>query len=201
MSKEPHLAPLYGLVLAGGRSSRMGMDKGNITYHEKPQKEHLYDLLAPLCARTFLSIRSDQQAENNEVWATIVDMDIYKGPFNGLLSAHSAFPGAAWLVLACDMPLVTPGMLKSLIRGRNYSAVATAMATRTSGLPEPLAAIWEPHGLEKAANYLLRAETNCPRKFLLRNDTSLVYAKDDRELFNANSLEEYREVRSKISGT
>lgn len=199
MKKEAETTELYGLVLAGGRSSRMGMDKGNITYHQKPQREHLYELLSAICPKTYLSIRSDQQQEI-KAGRVIVDNDRYRGPFNGLLSAHMAYPQAAWLVLACDLPLANKKMIEALVNARDQNAVATAMATRSSGLPEPLAAIWEPHGLQEAISYLEHADSSCPRKFLLQNTTTLVYARDDQWLYNANSLEEFREARSKISG-
>ncbi|NNE77041.1 MAG: NTP transferase domain-containing protein, partial [Pricia sp.] len=48
---------IYGLVLAGGKSSRMGKDKGLIPYHGMPQREYLYHLLGRVCDKTFLSIR------------------------------------------------------------------------------------------------------------------------------------------------
>ncbi|MFT5737968.1 MAG: molybdopterin-guanine dinucleotide biosynthesis protein A, partial [Maribacter sp.] len=34
-------AKIYGLVLAGGKSTRMGVDKGLITYHGLPQRDYL----------------------------------------------------------------------------------------------------------------------------------------------------------------
>ena len=53
-------APLYGLVLAGGRSTRMGQDKSLISYHGKAQREYMADLLGQWCSRTFISCRGDQ---------------------------------------------------------------------------------------------------------------------------------------------
>ena len=53
---------LYGLVLSGGKSTRMGTDKGLITYHGIPQREYIYKLLEEVCDATFLSIRDDQAA-------------------------------------------------------------------------------------------------------------------------------------------
>ena len=56
-------APLFGLVLAGGASTRMQQDKAALAYHGKPQLNWAYDLLADLCAATFISVRPDQRDE------------------------------------------------------------------------------------------------------------------------------------------
>lgn len=192
---------LFGLVLSGGKSTRMGQDKGAIQYHDLPQREHLYNLLSKVCTRTFLSIRKDQTDEISTDMDTIIDQDKYKGPFNGLLSAHSIYPEVAWFVIACDLPLIDLNAMNQLINLRDTSKIATAFATRESGLPEPLAAIWEPGGLTRSIDYLQHAASSCPRKYLINSDIKLVFPKDDIVLMNANSEEDYREVISKLEAT
>lgn len=192
---------LYGLVLSGGRSTRMGQDKSVIQYHDRPQREHIYNLLSQVCNKTFLSIRKEQESEISEGICTVIDMDKYKGPFNGLLSAHYTYPKVAWLVLACDLPLIDLKAINQLIAARDSKKDATAFATRKSGLPEPLAAIWEPRGLANSIDYLGQATSSCPRKFLINSDIKLVFPKDDIVLMNANSEEDYREVLSKLESS
>jgi molybdopterin-guanine dinucleotide biosynthesis protein A len=190
---------LYGLVLSGGKSTRMGMDKGSIAYHSRPQREYLYEMLEAFCEKVFMSIRADQQQEIGGRWEVITDNNEFRGPFNGILSAHKCFPAAAWLILACDLPLINSGTMAQLIEARDPGKDATAYATRESGLPEPLAAIWEPGGLEKARVYLRDSESSCPRKFLLKSDVTLLYPENDQLLCNANSPVEYREIRQKLA--
>jgi molybdopterin-guanine dinucleotide biosynthesis protein A len=190
---------LFGLVLSGGKSTRMGMDKGTLAYHGKPQREYLYDLLDNYCARTFLSIRSEQRSEFVNGQHLIIDNDAFRGPFNGLLSAHDQYPDKAWIVLACDLPLMNLKTIETLIGAWDQSGDATALATRESGLPEPLAAIWEPCGLAKAKKYIEDTGNSCPRKFLIRMaKTSLVHPNNDQVLYNANFHAEYQEVQTKL---
>ncbi|NER11279.1 molybdopterin-guanine dinucleotide biosynthesis protein A [Muriicola jejuensis] len=196
---KDHKPPvLYGLILAGGKSSRMGRDKALISYHGRSQWEILFDLAQSVCDRTFLSLRKDQQEDLAPGVEVILDRDEYPGPFNGILSAHHAFPDAAWLVLACDLPLIDLETLEKLCISRHPERDATALATRATGLPEPLAAIWEPGALRKVPGYLKKATSSCPRKFLLSSDTSLVFPEDDAALSNANSQEDYIRIKESL---
>ncbi|WP_133644225.1 NTP transferase domain-containing protein [Zeaxanthinibacter enoshimensis] len=199
MTTGTHIKPpLYGLVLCGGQSSRMGQDKGLISYHGIPQREFLYKLLSDRCERTFMSIRSEQLQSLGSRFNTITDKNQYRGPYNGLLSAHIQFPEAAWLVLACDLPLMDEEGIRALIDSRKPDQVATAFTSSGSELPEPLAAIWEPAALKASIAYLRHAKSSCPRKFLINSETALVKAQKDEWLTNANSQEDLREVNEKI---
>ena len=192
-------AKLYGLVLSGGKSTRMGEDKGLIKYHNLPQREHLYHLLSEVCNQTFLSIRKDQESDISNSFKTILDQDEFRGPYNGLLSAHKAYPEAAWLVLACDLPLMDKKALEELIAARNSDKIASAFADAEDPLPEPLCAIWEPEALKQSVEYLKAGNGSCPRKFLINADVNLVFPKQKEVLLNANSRAEYEEALLKIA--
>lgn len=190
---------VYSLILSGGKSTRMGNDKGLLTYHGVPQREYLYQMAKQFCSKTFYSIRSGQEAEFETGADFIVDKNEYKGPLNGILSAHKAHPNVAWLVLACDLPLLNEMALRALLTARNPNKIATAFATNKTGLPEPLVAIWEPNGLKKAMEYMETAGSSCPRKFLISSDVVLVHPKNDEVLYNANTLEEFNFAKSKLA--
>lgn len=192
---------LYGLVLAGGKSTRMGSDKGLIKYHSVPQQEHLYKLLEHTCDNVFLSVREEQQSIMDNHFNVIVDQNEYRGPFNGILSAHKSYPDVAWLVLACDLPLIDMEALKNLADSRNQKKLATSYATKKTNLPEPLITIWEPEGLRKAIAYLQTSESTCPRKFLINSNVELVNPQHDEVLYNANSISDYEFIKSKLETT
>ncbi|WP_291868389.1 molybdenum cofactor guanylyltransferase [Maribacter sp.] len=192
---------IYGLVLSGGKSTRMGQDKGLLAYHGKPQREYLYEMLSAVCENTFMSIRKEQESEITSEFKTIIDDNAFKGPYNGLLSAHKKYPEAAWLVLACDLPLIDAVSLKRLIEVRNTNKhpLATSFALKENPLPEPLCAIWEPEALKQSIAYLEAGNGSCPRKFLIKNDVDLVFPSQENALLNANSLEDYKEAIAKIA--
>nr|WP_289847654.1 molybdenum cofactor guanylyltransferase [Cellulophaga baltica] len=192
--KVTSIDKIYGLVLSGGKSTRMGKDKSVIEYHGIPQRDYIYNLLDEVCDETFISIRKDQETEIPKDFQVIIDEDKFRGPYNGILSAHAQHSNVAWLVLACDLPLINLKALKELIKARDTSKLATSFALRENPLPEPLCAIWEADSLKKSVDYMNSQQGSCPRKFLINNDIALVFPSDEKVLMNANSVTEYEEA-------
>ncbi len=184
--------PLYGLVLAGGRSTRMGRDKATLSYaHGAPQLERAMALLARHVQRTYVSVRAEQSAEAVRArFPQIVDTLDDIGPIAGLLAAQAQHPEAAWLVLACDLPLLDEATLAYLLRAREPARTATAYRSSHDGLPEPLCAIYEPRSREPLSAYVA-AGKQCPRKFLAGADTLLLDEPNPRALDNVNTPTEY----------
>ena len=138
--------PLYGLVLAGGRSTRMQRDKAAIEYRPgETQLDAAMKLLRPRVARAFVSVRAEQRADAaRSAWEQIVDRGDVDGPIAGISAALAEHPDAAWLVLACDLPFLDARTLDTLIAARDRGGDATAFRSSHDGLPEPLCAIYEP---------------------------------------------------------
>jgi molybdopterin-guanine dinucleotide biosynthesis protein A len=189
---------VYGLILAGGKSSRMNTDKGELQYHAATsQRSFLYQLLQKYCTKTFISCRGDQVAALQKEEAYIADENLYKGPLNGILSAYHLHPGKAWMVVAVDLPHVTDTTIAALINQRDDLKPATAYATKASKIPEPLIAIWEPTALSEVEKYI-QAGNACPRKFLIGQDIKIIFPTEDTELFNANYYSEYLEAKNRM---
>jgi molybdopterin-guanine dinucleotide biosynthesis protein A len=192
-------APLYGLVLSGGRSSRMGRDKATLAYHGRSQLEWAVALLERHVERVFVSMRPDQTADPSRArFARIVDTHENLGPLAGILAAQAEFPQAAWLVLACDLPFLNDSTLSHLRRARNPSREATAYRSSHDGLPEPLCAIYEPSSHAPLRAFAASGK-QCPRKFLINSNTELVDQPDARALDNVNTPDEYGSAVAALS--
>jgi len=185
------LAPVYGLILAGGVSSRMQRDKAALQYGGKTQLDRAFELASRHVARVFVSVRASQTDDPTRAQRPmIVDSVAGDGPTVGIRSALAAYPGAAWLVLACDLPFLSDAALSQLLRERDAARVATAYRSAHDGLPEPLCAIWEPAAATALAAYQAGGG-HCPRKFLIRHAAHLLEPLDRRALDNVNTPEEY----------
>lgn len=189
-----NVAKLNGVVLAGGKSLRMGQDKGTIAWHGMPQREYVAELLSKFCETTYISCRDEQQIVNSS-YPILPDSYIGMGPYGAILSAFAKEPGSAWLVVACDLPLLGEKTLQQLIDNRHPAAIATTFESPYDGLPEPLITIWEP----KAFPYLLSLADEgykCPRKALIKSDNvRIIKAEYPGALMNTNTPEDATAVR------
>lgn len=191
--------PLYGLVLAGGRSTRMGTDKAALIHPDgRSLARRTYDLLAGAgCVDVVLSLRHDQEIPVG--FSDLPDLAIIRdpidstgGPLVGIVAAMSLHPGADWLVLACDLPRLDAATLSHLVASKHPDELFLSYRSEFDGLPEPLCALYA-----SAALPLLRnTEFRCPRKVLLRNECRLLDPLVPRALDNANTPDDWQTANS-----
>ena len=179
--------PIYGLVLAGGESRRMGQDKALLTRNGKSQLQHTVDLLEEACERVFVSARREQHddAERSR-FAQIVDRYDGIGPVAGILTALEEHPVADWLILACDLPNIDAETLQYLLERRSATQPFTAFRSSYDDLPEPLCAVYRA-GSDSIVRQFIDNGIVCPRKILLRSDTCLLHQPNPAALDNINT--------------
>lgn len=170
----------------------MGTDKSQMIYHGKTQRDHLTELLRPYCSVVFWSVNTTQETElevAGKLQLRIVDRYDLPGPINGILSAFAYDPAAAWLVVACDMPLISSKSIDTLVKGRNSAKLATVFYDSDGQLPEPLLGIYEP-AFGPILQQAVAEGTYSPRQILIQQDIHLLTVPDVRELTNINNPEE-----------
>ncbi|WP_455381872.1 bifunctional molybdenum cofactor guanylyltransferase MobA/molybdopterin-guanine dinucleotide biosynthesis adaptor protein MobB [Salinispira pacifica] len=191
---------LHGLVLSGGKSSRMGRDKGAIEYHDEPQVRYVHRLLERFCDKVYVSVRSEQTDDPAyRDLPHLADRFVDFGPMGGILTALHTHPEAAWLVLGCDMPFVTEQTIANLLSKREPLKLATVFDSSSDGLPEPLCAVYEPAYRRRLHQFLGEGRT-CPRKALIRSRVQRLALSDPGALRNINSPEEYDQAAAEIAG-
>lgn len=193
------LKGINGLVLAGGKSLRMGIDKSTILWHGMEQRYYVADILKKLCDEVFISCRAEQQIEIQN-YPTIPDTYTELGPYGAILSAFKAQPDKTWLVVASDLPLLDTETLEYLIANRDASKMATTFESPHDGLPEPLITIWEPKSFEILLSYLPEGY-KCPRKALRNNldDVKIIKVLNPDALMNTNTPEDAEKVKQLLT--
>jgi molybdopterin-guanine dinucleotide biosynthesis protein A len=142
------VAPEVAVVLAGGKSSRLGQDKAALCIDGKPMLARMIELAGRFCPVVAVSGR-DPSAVAPGVPPDVpwfLDEDPGHGPIGGILTALTRF-GAPCLVLSCDLPLLDEATLEALLdawRNRPAHAVMTTFEQAETGFIEALVAVYEP---------------------------------------------------------
>ena len=181
---------ICGLVLAGGKSRRMGRDKALLLRDGRSQLRHAVELLQLRLKQVFVSARADQADEpERSRYDQIIDRYDDIGPVAGILSALETHPDAGWVVLACDLPNVNAATIDTLLDRRSGSQPFTAFASSYDQLPEPLCAFYAPGSLSIVRQFVSDGIV-CPRKILLRSETKLLRQPHPSALDNINTPED-----------
>jgi len=189
------LPVLEALILAGGKSSRMGSDKSQLKYGDVKA----IDRIIRLCQELGLRVNVSLAANQNESLTSIQDIQyvqdqfIELGPFGAICSAFMKKPNNAFLVLACDLPLIDKETIQKLMDQRNATSYATAIKGVNEEFPEPLVAIYEPKIYMRFLQFLSLGYS-CPRKVLINSPVEIVQLTDNKCITNVNTQEEYQQI-------
>ena len=189
--------PLRGLVLAGGRSSRMGRDKAAMLHPDgRSLARRSYDLLREAgCDSVAISLRHDQEIPLG--FDGVGDLEIVRdsegasaGPLSGILAAMRLQPAADCLVIACDLPRLDAATLAHLVASKCVDDRFLAYQSDFDGLPEPLCALYTPAAIGVLED-ALRNDFRCPRKILIQQQCRLLVPVVAHALDNANTPQDW----------
>lgn len=124
MSNSPSLlpAPLTGILLAGGKSSRMGREKGLVEFRGKPLISYGIDLLSTYTDQILISSANPDYLQFG--FDMVPDEMTGRGPAAGLAASLNRTRTDWNLVLACDLPFMEPELIDQLLSVRGtYHAV------------------------------------------------------------------------------
>ncbi|MBK9717913.1 MAG: NTP transferase domain-containing protein [Saprospiraceae bacterium] len=163
---------LTGLILCGGKSSRLGFDKLSVIKDTVPVYNWWLRVLEKHCSNIYISCNS-QQANQYMLPNTLIDIESHQGPLGGIYSAILKHPDQALLVVACDLVYITKTDIDALIHNRDPSKYSTAFEPSDSNFPFPLCTIYEP----KIFNDLIQEYQSSKRSaltILKKNEIKLI---------------------------
>lgn len=150
---------MLGVVLCGGKSTRMGRDKGLLKPESETWARIAANKLNALKIPVRISINSNQYKGYSTIFPSadfIPDNENLgiRGPLVGVLSAHLQHPYEDILVLACDMPMMESFLLDKLIQSYRSQPLPMAFLYINDTEPEPLCGIYKSDGLARILEML-----------------------------------------------
>ena len=108
---------LTGIILAGGKSSRMGKDKGLVKYAGKAMIEYSLEICRQLCNEILISTANSDYAVYGYPLIEDEIQDI--GPIGGIYASLKSAGNPKAIVLSCDTPFLKKELLELLVEKIN----------------------------------------------------------------------------------
>ncbi len=149
-SKSHRRSDITGAILAGGKSSRMGWDKGLLDLDGMPFIEHIARTLQQVFARVM--IVSDN-GEGYRFLGLPIHADIYKncGPLAGVHSGLTHSTTDSVFIVSCDLPVLTPAIVRYVVDLKKHDDV-TLLSTENN--LQPLCGLYKRHCLPVIEQHL-----------------------------------------------
>lgn len=183
---------ITGIILAGGKSSRMGSDKGFLLLNQKAFVQYSIDALSPLVSE--IIIVSDHSAYDTFGYKRVNDITKNAGPVAGIISGLEATQTTYNIILSCDIPLINTKILNQLITAATPNT--SIIQLESHGKRMPLIALYNKQVLPIFKEQLqnnerrLRMVVNaCGYKTITLSDKDTVSTK------NVNTQTEFKEVK------
>lgn len=179
-------AEVTGVILAGGRGSRMGgEDKGLMMLNGLPLYQHVLQRLQPqvstICISANRNITRYQQSGFPVISDTVTD---FAGPLAGMLAALRTIPSQWAMFVSCDTPFIPPTLVAGLWENRG---TADAVWVRSAGRDHPTLALVNRRIADRLEIFLNRGD----RKLMLfmRQITSnpVIFDDDNANFININT--------------
>jgi molybdopterin-guanine dinucleotide biosynthesis protein A len=180
-----------GFVLAGGGSSRMGRDKALLPYRGTTLVEHLARSVQD--AAGSVALIGDPSRYSSLGYPVYPDKFSGCGPLGGIYTALSVSSTDFNLIVACDMPGISPGVLRTLLRSAEESGASCVIATGPAGEPEPLCAVYHRRCLPAMARAI--QEKRFKMKELVKELDPRTMPVDAPALANVNTPAEWAEFK------
>jgi molybdopterin-guanine dinucleotide biosynthesis protein A len=182
-----------GIILAGGKSKRMGEDKSLLKFRGKTLLQRIIDEQNKILNNVYVI---GKESKNFEDAIGVKDKIFDKGPIGGLFTAISEIRSEWYLITPCDMPFVSHTHLSKLLDHRNTGDFDAVIAESENGI-EPLVAVYNRNIFNKMEeniknkNYAVRFLFKQFHKKYIKFDAQ-IFEKD--VFFNINCPDDYNYI-------
>ncbi|WP_052143582.1 molybdenum cofactor guanylyltransferase [Wocania ichthyoenteri] len=182
---------ITGIILAGGKSSRMGTDKSFLMLNEKPFIQYSIEALKPLVSE--IIIVSDNQNYDAFGFKRVNDITKNAGPIAGICSGLEASSTTYNLILSCDIPLINSEILKKLIHAVDDDS--EIIQIENQGKTMPLIALYKRHIKDIFNDFLQKNERRLRIAVKACNSKNIILEKvHEFSTMNVNTKEELKRI-------
>ncbi|XCF05329.1 molybdenum cofactor guanylyltransferase [Tamlana crocina] len=182
---------ITGIILAGGKSSRMGTDKGLLLYNGKPFVQHSIGALLPLVSE--IIIVSDHPEYDQFGFKRIEDDVKSAGPVSGIYSGLKVSTTPYSLILSCDIPLITTKILNKLIEHTDDKSAIVQI--ESNGKTMPLISLYKREVKDIFYQLLLQNERRLRVAVQSCHYKNVVLEDDlNHATINVNTKEEFKQL-------
>lgn len=180
-----------GIILAGGKSSRMNREKGLVLLNNKPFIQYSIEALQPLVSEIIIVSKNPDY----DIFGIkrVEDIVSNAGPIAGLHAGLVYSKTENNLVLSCDVPMVTTSLLKRLIsHNDDYFDV---VQFKTKGTTTPLIALYKKRCTNTCEKLLLNGERRLRKLVSALNTKTVSVSKKEQVLVtNINTINELKTI-------
>ena len=183
---------ITAIILAGGKSQRMGKDKGLLNLNGKTFIKHICDALQPIVGSNILIVSGSKEYDALG-FTRVEDIIENKGPVGGLYTALAASKTKVNLVLSVDVPLVSKELLEWILKNHDETYMVTQ--TKSGDKTSPLIGVYDRSmrivfGEHMAGNQLKLRQVIED----VKHQTLEVPEKWNDQIQNINTSEEYQNL-------
>jgi len=186
---------MTGVVLMGGKSSRMGTDKAFLKWDNKPLYLHSAALLNEIFDEVYLSVNDAQIPLLTTDLPVIADSFPATGPVGAMVSCYRHL-GTSVFFLSCDLPLITSADVRHLIKKLDETGGCSMYFNESRACYEPVCSAWDLAVLEDLETYFCEGHRSL-QQFLKQRAAAKHLPFNTDRLRNINTPDDY-EMLSKI---
>ncbi|MFA3781646.1 molybdenum cofactor guanylyltransferase [Melioribacteraceae bacterium 4301-Me] len=193
---------ITGVILAGGKSSRMGVNKALLKLGNQLIIEQITDLMKSIFSKVIIITNSPNEYKFLNL-PLFEDIYKWKGPLAGIHSAlvHSATENI--FVLSCDVPFITAEMIKYIVEFKSNKPIKFCEA---AGYLQPLIGLYSKSLISDMEQILSndRVTDKSFHHFLKKADAEIIHPESlsfykDELFFNVNRPEDYEHILRKYN--
>lgn len=187
---------ITAIILAGGKSTRMGSDKGLMKLNNIAFVQHIIDAVKPHVNE--ILIISDNEKHDVFNLKRYSDIIPNVGPLGGIYTGLHHSKTEVNLIISCDVPMIDSELISELLS--NYSSEYDIIQTKSNEKTMPLVAIYHKTCVLEAENWIKEGKLRV-REFVASRKLKTVNLKKrfETQLFNINTPEQLKKVAHVIT--